>query len=86
MITQMTLINTLKKKNQQSIVTKILLQINAKVGNILWSPRPPKNLRKTMIIGIDHASDKVQKGTIVSYVANMDNNFGIFYSDFELQA
>ena len=38
MLTQVVTEGTLKKKNLQSIATKILLQIVAKRGNTLWVP------------------------------------------------
>lgn len=41
-ISQIACEGTLGKKNVQSIATKILLQIIAKKGNILWVPVTPK--------------------------------------------
>ena len=41
---------TLRKKNLQSIATKILLQIIAKRGNTLWVPKVPANLGTTMMV------------------------------------
>lgn len=38
-VTQVVVEQTLRKKGVQSIATKILLQIIAKRGNILWNPR-----------------------------------------------
>lgn len=37
-VTQVVTEATLRKKNLQSIATKVLLQIIAKRGNILWVP------------------------------------------------
>ena len=39
LVTQIVTEATLRKKNLQSIATKILLQIIAKRGNILWVPK-----------------------------------------------
>jgi hypothetical protein len=49
-ICQMTTEATLRKKNLQSIATKILLQIIAKRGNTLWVPKVPANLGATMMV------------------------------------
>ena len=39
LVTQVVTENTMRKKNLRSIATKVLLQIIAKRGNILWVPR-----------------------------------------------
>lgn len=49
-VCQMATEATLRKKNLQSIATKILLQIIAKRGNTLWVPKIPSNLGKAMIL------------------------------------
>ena len=38
-VTQVTLTSTLAKKGFASILTKILLQIACKVGNVAWAPK-----------------------------------------------
>ena len=59
-LTQFALESTLRKKTAQSIHTKILLQMIAKRGNIIWVPsyRDEMNdkLDKTMLIGVDSNS------------------------------
>ena len=59
-ISQFVIENTLKKKGAQSIHTKLLLQMIAKRGNILWVPsyseEMQNTLEKTCIMGIDTAS------------------------------
>lgn len=50
MVCQITTEGTLRKKNLQSIATKILLQIIAKRGNTLWVPRMPKDMPSTMMM------------------------------------
>lgn len=42
-----------QKKGFQSIATKILLQMIAKRGNILWVPRPLCKIDNIMLIGYD---------------------------------
>jgi len=49
-ICQMTTEATLRKKNLQSIATKILLQIIAKRGNTLWVPKIRSNLSGAMMV------------------------------------
>lgn len=49
-ICQMTTEATLRKKNVQSIATKILLQIIAKRGNTLWVPKISSNLNGAMMV------------------------------------
>jgi len=49
-ICQITTEGTLRKKNLQSIATKILLQIIAKRGNTLWVPKLPSGMPATMIM------------------------------------
>ena len=60
MLSQFVVDNTLKKKGAQSIHTKLLLQMIAKRGNILWVPSFGKEmsaaLNGTCIMGIDSAS------------------------------
>lgn len=38
LVTQVITDGTMRKKNLQSIATKVLLQIIAKRGNVLWMP------------------------------------------------
>jgi hypothetical protein len=60
MLSQFVVENTLKKKGVQSIHTKLLLQMVAKRGNILWVPTFNEALSNalsgTCIMGIDTAS------------------------------
>ena len=50
----------MRKKNAQSIATKILLQIIAKRGNTLWVPKSKAKVEDVMLIGID--SGTIQGG------------------------
>ena len=82
----MTVQNTLNKKGFNSIITKILLQMASKVGNTPWLPKAPQAVgSKTMMIGIDTAADKVQKGIIASYCASITKDFSQFYSSYVVQ-
>ena len=71
-VTQVTLLSTLKKKNFQSIVTKILLQITTKIGNVPWAPKIklPAN-SKPMMIGIDVGKGK-RGSRIIGYCATIN--------------
>ena len=59
-ITQCVLDSTLRKKGAQSIHTKLLLQMAAKRGNILWAPTYSEAMNtvldKVMMVGIDGGS------------------------------
>lgn len=60
MLSQFVVETTLRKKGVQSIHTKLLLQIIAKRGNILWAPQLSAKLSDrlagTCLIAIDSAS------------------------------
>lgn len=62
-ITQVSLTSTLGKKGFASIVTKTLIQIACKVGNVAWAPQIPKVFAKNtfMLMGIDTAKDSANK-------------------------
>jgi hypothetical protein len=53
MVCQVACEATLRKKNSQSIATKILLQIIAKRGNTLWAPKTISKVENTMLVGVD---------------------------------
>ena len=55
MITQILLKDTLKKKNFNIIATNILLQMNAKRGNILWWSKPSFMPDSFMLVAYDTA-------------------------------
>lgn len=63
----------------RSIIQKIALQMNCKLGGTLWSIKIP--LTKTMICGIDTYHDPGQKNNSVSgFVASMNEVFTKWYS------
>lgn len=58
----------------RSIIQKILLQINCKLGGTLWGIKIP--LKQTMIVGIDTYHEANQKGNSVGgFVASMNPAF-----------
>lgn len=53
-VSQVVVESTLRKKNARSVHTKILLQAAAKIGNTLWAPSIPMELKgKTMLVSFD---------------------------------
>lgn len=59
-------------KNLRSICTKILIQMNAKLGGIPWSiDKLPFDDQPTMIVGIDTFKQRGQK-TILALVASVN--------------
>jgi hypothetical protein len=70
---------TLRKKNFQSIATKILLQIIAKRGNTLWVPKSNSKINDSMLVGFDHAKISGNKFSI-SLCATINSTFSSIYS------
>ena len=68
-----------------SICSKILLQINAKLGGISYKAEIDKKIkdRDIMVIGIDSSHIK-GKGTGVSKVATINDTFTNFYNNKEV--
>jgi hypothetical protein len=77
-VTQMMTENTLRKKNLQSIATKVLLQIIAKRGNTLWVPLLTCALPKTMLLAFDTA--KGPTSHLVALCATLNSTFTSLYS------
>lgn len=75
-------INSKTLKNEaknRSIVLKILLQMNCKLGGTLWAIKIP--LPKTMICGIDTYHEAGHKGiTVGGFVASLNPEFTRWYS------
>lgn len=82
-------INAKTLKNEaknRSIVQKILLQMNCKLGGALWGINVP--LKNTMIVGIDtyHGSTDGKTGTAVGgLVASINSSFTRYFSKPNLQ-
>jgi len=77
------------KKNAMSVCSKILLQMNAKVGKELWVTEQPKDLpAKTMIIGADvYHSTKIgqEKKSCIGFCASLNPGASRFFSKVTLQ-
>lgn len=69
---------TLRKPNLQSVATKILLQMIAKRGNILWVPRMRGQLSDTMIMAFDNA--KGPAGNSIVCCSTVNSTFSSYYS------
>lgn len=71
-------------KNALSVCSKIICQINAKLGLSLWSSQIPEGLpKKLMIIGADVHHGK--KGSVIGLCASFDQNFTKYYSRIKVQ-
>jgi aubergine-like protein len=76
-IMQKTLAN---EKRLQSVVQKVALQVNCKLGGQLWGLRIPMPL--LMVVGIDVFKNKESgKKFVVGIVASVNDSFGQFYSE-----
>ena len=83
-VTQVTLVNTLGKKGFAAILTKILLQIASKVGNVPWAPKVSSALNhKVMLLGIDHKKDRMNsREDVVSYCSTTNRDLTKFHSNY----
>ena len=77
------------KKNAMSVCSKILLQMNAKIGLELWVTEKPKDLpEKTMIIGADvYHNTKIgqESKSCIGFCASIDPAFSKFFSKVKFQ-
>jgi len=82
-------VSTSLKKNAMSVCSKILLQMNAKLGLELWVTEKPLGLpEKTMIIGADvyHKTTIGQeKKSCVGFCASLNPQFNKFFSKVSFQ-
>jgi hypothetical protein len=74
--------NTLQRKEFNSIATKVLLQMAAKIGNTLWVPRPMESLKniKIMLVGVDSCPDKNSKNKIIGFCASLNESHTKYFS------
>ncbi|KAL9919505.1 protein argonaute-3-like [Glossina fuscipes fuscipes] len=74
--------NSLKSK---SIVQKIALQMNCKLGGSLWSVKIPFN-KKVMICGVDvyHDADR-KENSVAAFVSSLNENYTKWYSKAMIQ-
>ena len=78
------------EKNGMSVVSKIILQIAAKLGFKLWETERPREIsKKTMLIGIETSmkSIKTKQNTLnsIGIVASLDETFSKYYNENELR-
>jgi hypothetical protein len=81
-ITQVVTDGVLRKKNLQSIATKVLLQVIAKRGNTLWVPQTKFEYEATMLLAFDTA--KTNSKTLISAVATVNSTFNSLHSEHEI--
>jgi aubergine-like protein len=80
---QVVLCNTISKpKNLRSIVTKILIQINAKIGGIPWTvDNLPFMDQPTMVCGLDvFHSTALGKKSVLALTASVNNSATKYFS------
>jgi len=84
-VSQVVKAKSIQKKGVMSICSKILLQINAKLGGISYKTLQDKtvNDRKIMVVGVDSSHIKGQ-GTGVAMVATINDTFTNFYNKEEI--
>ena len=79
-VSQVVKTTSLKAKGMMSICSKILLQINAKLGGISYKTIIDKTIldREIMVVGVDSSS--FNKKTGVAMVSTIDNSFADFFN------
>ena len=84
-ISQVVKAASIKKKGAMSVCSKILLQINAKLGGVSYKADINKTVgdRNFMIVGVDTSHIK-RHGTGVAMVATINNSFTNFYNKEEI--
>jgi len=67
------------QKNTMSVITKIMFQINCKLGGQLWRVDIP--LPKTMVVGIDVCHDTTKgRRSVCGFTASLNETFTRYYS------
>jgi len=79
-VSQVIKTTSLKSKGMMSTCSKILLQINAKLGGVSYKTIIDKSIqeRDIMVVGVD--SSHFNKRTAVAMVSTIDENFADFYN------
>lgn len=75
--------STLKKRGIPNVCNKLLQQMAAKTGAILWVSKSynQQASEKTMIIGADVTNDKKERGrSVVSFCSSLDETYSQYYS------
>jgi hypothetical protein len=79
MLTQIVTYSTIELKTiLPSLATKVLLQIIAKRGNILWVPETLREVPGAMLLAFGTA--KVKQGTVLAAIATTDATFSSHYT------
>ena len=84
-VSQVVKARSIQKKGAMSVCSKILLQINAKLGGVSYKTSIDKSVaeRKLMVIGVDSSHVK-KKGTGVAMVATINDSFTDFFNKEEI--
>ncbi|CAG7820385.1 unnamed protein product [Allacma fusca] len=79
-ISQCMLAKNLKSKALRSIATKLIVQINAKLGGEPWTVHIP--LKKLMVVGVDfHRAKSMSEGkNVVAMVSTTSSSYSTFFS------
>lgn len=71
-------------KKRMSVVTKIAIQMNCKLGGELWMSNIP--MKRTMICGIDTYHDSAKKhGSVCAFIATCNDKYTRYFSRATLQ-
>ena len=84
-VSQVVKARSIQKKGAMSVCSKILLQINAKLGGVSYKAAIDSSVsdRKLMVIGVDSSHVK-RKGTGVAMVATINDSFTDFFNKEEI--
>ena len=84
-VSQVVKARSIQKKGAMSVCSKILLQINAKLGGVSYKASIDKSVseRKLMVVGVDSSHIK-KEGTGVAMVATVNDTFTEFFNKEEI--
>ena len=84
-VSQVIKARSIQKKGAMSVCSKILLQINAKLGGVSYKALVDKTVseRKLMVVGVDSSHVK-KKGTGVAMVATINDSYTDFFNKEEI--
>ena len=73
---------SLQKKNRTSVLSKILIQMSAKISAQVWQVTRPEGIKgHTMLVGIDIYHKRIQKRrSCIGVVATMNTNLSQYWS------
>ena len=83
-VSQVVKTRSIQKKGALSVCSKILLQINAKLGGVSYKTEINKEIkdRKFMVIGVDSSHNRKRTG--VAMIATINDSFTDFYNKEEI--